>query len=218
MRLIITSYRFGKHEAEVLKFLNKIKKVAVITNAKDYKDPNIRQEKVEENFEYFRSIGLEPTEIDLRPYFNKPGAEELFKGYNLIWLAGGNVFLLRRALAYSKVDRFLYDAVRKNEIILGGESAGAIIMGPTLRHSEMVTEENDKEDNPHYIAEGYQASVIWGGLDFVNFVPVPHYKSGEYATGIEEYINRLDAARLTHKEMTDDQVIIINGFNEEFLK
>lgn len=151
MRLFLSSYRAGKYDDKLREFLGGIDKIAVITNAKDYKTPQDRRLKIEDNFNYYHSIGLEPTEVDLRPYFHKPGAENLLKKHNFIWLAGGNVFLLRRALSYSGLDKYLYDKVRQNEVILGGESAGAIIMGPTLKYSE--TEEN--EDSPYYIPEPF---------------------------------------------------------------
>jgi dipeptidase E len=220
MRLFISSYRAGKHDADLRRFLGSINKIAVITNAKDYKTPEDRQIKLEDNFNYYRSIGLEPTEIDLRPYFHKPGAEKLLKKHNFIWLAGGNVFLLRRALNYTGLDKWLYDAMRKNGIILAGESAGAIIMGPTLKYSEMeATDEHDSnEDSAAYVGDGYQAEILWDGLDLVNYVPVPHYQSGDYTAEIESYIKRLDQAGIPHKEMTDDQAIIINGDKEEFLE
>jgi dipeptidase E len=212
MRLFISSYRAGKHDQDLREFIGKIDKVAVITNSKDYKTEQERQISVQENFDYWRSIGLEPTEIDLRPYFNKPGAENLFKKHNFIWLAGGNVFLLRRALKYSGIDKYLGDAARKNEIILGGESAGAIIMGPTLKYSE--TEED--EDSPKYTPEPYEKEEIWSGLDLIAYVPVPHYKTHDYI-GIDEYIKKLEKTGIPHKKMTDDQAIIINGFDEKFL-
>jgi dipeptidase E len=213
MRLFISSYRAGKHDKELIQFLGKINKVAVITNAKDYKTPEDRRLKIEDNFSYYRSIGLEPTEIDLRPFFHKPGAEKLLAKHNFVWLAGGNGFLLRRALSYTGLDRYFYDAVRKNEVILGGESAGAIMMGPTLKYSEMDT----NEDSPNYTPQGYAKNVLWDGLNFVNYVPVPHYKSGDYTVEIDEYVENLQKEKIPYKTMTDDQAIIINGFNEEFL-
>jgi len=212
MRLFLSSYRAGRHDAELVKLVGKGNKVAVITNAKDYKSLKERTISVNENFDYWRSIGLEPTEVDLRPYFHKPGAEKLLKKYKFVWLAGGNVFLLRRALKYSGIDKFLGDAVRKNELILGGESAGAIIMGPTLKHSE--TEED--EDSPFYVPEPYEKEVLWDGLDFIAYVPVPHYQSPGYI-GIDEYIANLRKDKIPYKTMTDAQAIIINGFKEEFL-
>lgn len=214
MRLFLSSYRAGKYERQLLELVGKGTKLAFVSNAKDYKDPVERQLKVQESIDYWQSIGLKAGEVDLRPYFHRSGAEKLLADYNLVWLAGGNVFLLRRALSYSGLDKFLYDAVRKNEIILGGESAGAIIMGPSLKYSEMDTD----EDSPNYIAAGYDKEILWDGLDLVNYVPVPHYKTPDYGPEIDEYIAKLDKADLLHKDMTDDQAILINGGKEEFLK
>jgi dipeptidase E len=214
MRLFLSSYRAGKYDDKLREFIGSIDKISVITNAKDYKTPQDRREKIEDNFNYYRSIGLEPTEIDLRPYFHKPGAEKLLSKHNFVWLAGGNVFLLRRALSYTGLDRFFYDMVRKNEVILGGESAGAIIMGPTLKYSEMDTD----EDSPSYIPDAYQKDVIWDGLDLITYVPVPHYKTPDYGAEIDAYIANLDKAGIPHKDMTDEQAIMISGGKEEFLK
>jgi|SRR5579862_4733217 len=212
MRLFLSSYRAGKYDHRLREFLGSVDKVAVITNAKDYKTLESRKIRVEENFEYWRSIGLEPIEIDLRPYFHTPGAEKLLAKHNFIWLAGGNVFLLRRALRYTGLDKFLGDSVRRNEIILGGESAGAIIMGPTLKYSD--TEED--EDSPNYVPDGYEKEVSWDGLGFINYVPVPHYKTLDYI-GIDQYVKNLKNDKIPLQTMTDDQAIIINGDKEEFL-
>jgi dipeptidase E len=216
MRLFLSSYRAGKHDADLRELLGKIDKVAVITNAKDYKTPEGREVRVKENFDYWKSLDIEPTEVDLRPYFHKSGAEKLLAKHNFIWLAGGNVFLLRRALSYTGLDTYFYDAVRKNEIILGGESAGAIIMGPTLQYSEMEAEGH--EDSPSFVAEGYESGVIWNGMDFITYVPVPHYKDVDYGEEIDDYIARLEKASIPYKTITNDQAIIINGDKEEFLK
>lgn len=211
MKLFISSYRAGKHDNDLQAFVGKINKVGVITNAKDWKTKE-RKIGLEDNFNWWRLIGLEPTEIDLRPYFHRPGAEKIVEKFDFVWLAGGNVFLLRRALKYSGIDKYLGNKVRRKEVILGRESADAIIMGPTLKYSE--TEEN--EDNPNYIPKLYEKQVIWGGLDLINYVTVPHYKTPGYI-GIDEYAENLKKEKIPYKTMTDDQAIIINGFDEKFL-
>jgi len=213
MRLFLSSYRAGKYDGQLLKLLNGIDKVAVITNAKDYKTAADRLNKIKENFDYYRSIGIEPTEIDLRPVFNKAGAEELLDSYKFIWLAGGNVFLLRRALAYTGLDKYLVARAQDNSIILGGESAGAIIIGPTLKYSEMDSD----EDSPKYIPAGYEAGIIWEGLSLVDYVPVPHYKSGDYGAEIDKYIAKLDKHSIAHRDLTDEQAILVDGKTETFL-
>lgn len=213
MRVFLSSYRAGKHDEELVKLLGGIKKFAYISNAKDYKTPKDRAGKIKENFEYWRSIGLEPEEVDLRPYFDKPGAEKLLEAHDFVWLAGGNVFLLRRALKYTGLDKLLCNKVRKNEIILGGESAGAIIMGPTLKYSEVDTD----EDSPNYLPDSYRKEIIWKGLNLITYVPVPHYKTPGYI-GIDEYIENLKKNKIPYKPISDDQAIIINNDKKEFLK
>ena len=213
MQLFLSSYRAGVHDKELLKFLGDVKKIAVITNAKDYKTPEGRRKRIEENFSYYRSICLEPTEVDLRPFFHKPDAEKLLTGHKFIWLAGGNMFLLRRALSYTGLDKWLCDAVRNNKIILGGESAGAIIIGPTLKYSEVDTD----EDSPNYIPDGYDKEPIWAGLNIIDFVPVPHYQTPDYI-GIDEYVENLEKENIPHEKMRDGQAIVIDGDKEEFLK
>lgn len=214
MRLFLSSYRAGRHDNELLKFLSGIKTITIISNAKDYKTPEDRHEKIEENFRYYRSIGLDPKELDLRPFFSKTDAKNLLDDHEFVWLAGGNVFLLRRALKYTGLDKVLINRVGDNSLILGGESAGAIIVGPTLKYSEMDTD----EDSPNFIPEGYKKEAFWDGLRLVDYVPVPHYQSGDYTAEIQEYINKLDANGITHKDMTDEQAILINGHKEEFLR
>ena len=213
MKLFLSSYRAGNHEDKLLNLLGNTKKMATITNSKDYKSPAEREARIKENSEYWQSVGLESVEIDLRPYFNKTGAEGLLDGHDFVWLAGGNVFLLRRALSYTGLDQFLSKKIRNNEIILGGESAGAIIMGPTLKHSEVDT----YEDSPNFVPDPYQKETIWEGLRLVDYVPVPHYKTPGYI-GIDEYIEKLEKEKIPYKKMTDDQAITIDGDKTEFLK
>lgn len=214
MRLFLSSYRAGRHDQELLKFLGGIKKIGYISNAKDYKDPARRERDTRIDLDYWRSIGIEPTEIDLRPFFGKSGAENLLSDHKFIWLSGGNVFLLRRALKYTGLDKYLVDKVRDGSIIYGGESAGAILAGPTLRESELSTD----EDSPNFIPEGYEKEIIWEGLGLVDFVPMPHHRTPDYGTEIGEYMKRLDKISVPHKEMTDAQAIVIDGDKEEFLE
>jgi dipeptidase E len=214
MRLFLSSYRAGDYSDRLVELLGRGTKVAVVTNAKDYQSSAERPDNVMELLDFFVGLGMKPTEIDLRKYFK--GSKNLktdLQRYTAFWLAGGNVFLLRRALNYSGLDKWLYDAVRKNEIILGGESAGAIIMGPTLKYSEVDTD----EDSPNYIPEGYDKEVIWNGLDFITYVAVPHYKTPDYI-GIDEYIENLEKDKIPYKTMTDGQAILINDDKEEFLE
>ena len=216
MRLFLSSYRAGKYPERLVDFFGNRAKIAVITNAKDYTPVDERKLKVKEVLDFFTCLGLSPVEIDLRDYFSdqKKLPKNLAK-YSTFWLAGGNTFLLRRALRQSGLEPILGDLVRKNQVVLGGESAGAIIVGPTLRGAE---DEWSDEDSPHFISDGYDKDIIWEGLDYIQYVPVPHYQSGDYGPVIDKYIKDLERKSVPFKTMTDDQAIIINGDKEEFLK
>jgi dipeptidase E len=215
MRLFLSSYRAGRHDSELKSFAGSINKVAVITNAKDYKTPEDRKFKVDDNFAFWRSLEIEPTEIDLRPHFHKQGAESLFDGFDFVWLAGGNTFLLRRALSYTGIDKFLIDKVKNDSLIYGGESAGAIMASPSLRGSE---DDSTSEDDPKYLPLPYGKKVLWDGLGFIDYVLVPHYQSPEIAESIEGYIKYLKARNIDFKTITDEQAIVINGNREELLE
>ena len=217
MKLFLSSYRAGNHNADLIKFLGDIKKVAFISNAKDYKSKSEREKSMRENFNFWKSNGIEPHEIDLRSYFRKKGAEKLFDGFDFVWLAGGNAFLLRRALKYSGIDKFLKEKVGASKIVYGGESAGAILAAPTLRGSEDGTS-SGHEDDPNYSPEPYEKKVFWDGLGFLDFVLVPHYKSPEIAESIDGYVDYLKAHRIPHKTIREEEALIIDGKKREFLK
>ena len=217
MRLFLSSYRAGTHNQELLDFLGGIRKVAFISNAKDYKSKAERDISMRENFDFWESIGVIPTEIDLRPYFHKKGAEKLLDGFDFVWLAGGNTFLLRRSLKYSGVDQFLKEKVVANKIIYGGESAGAIMAAPTLRGSEDEASPGH-EDDPNYAPSAYQKEALWDGLGLLDFVLVPHYKSPAIAESIEGYIKYLKKHQIPFKTIEEEQALVIQGSKQEVLK
>lgn len=215
MRLFLSSYRAGIHNAELLKFVGGVTKVAFVSNAKDYKSAAERAKSMRENFDFWRSINIEPTEIDLKPYFHKGGADKLFSNFEFVWLAGGNAFLLRRALKYSGIDNFLIEKVRGGSLIYGGESAGAIMAAPTLLGSD---DDSTNEDDPNFVPEPYQDEVLWDGLGLLDYVLVPHYKSPDVGESIDGYVRYLKEHKIPFKTIREEQALIVDGDKQEFLK
>jgi dipeptidase E len=217
MRLFLSSYRAGNYPDKLADLFGKTK-VAVISNAKDYKSPGERKESMDELLAFFKDIGVKAEELDLRLYFNSPETlQKQLDKYQSFWLAGGNAFLLRRALKYTGLDKFLIERVQSNSIIYGGESAGAIMAAPTLKGSE---DKSGNEDHPNFITKGYDKKVLWDGLGLVTYIPVPHFKSPNYdlAMSINGYIEYLKKHKLPYKIMEEHQAIVINGDKEELLK
>jgi dipeptidase E len=206
MQLFLSSYRFGNFESGLLEIVGENAQVGVITNAKDYKSSSERATSVKDLFHSFSEIGITPHEIDLRRYFGNTEdmALELDK-YDFVWLAGGNTFVLRRALKYSGADTLITERVRNGTLLYGGESAGAIIATPTLKGVEFG-------DDPYIIPAGYADEEVWDGLGLVPFCIVPHYESGW--EGDERMIDTLEAEGLPYKTLTDSQVLIIRDNSE----
>jgi dipeptidase E len=210
MRLFLSSYRAGDYSEKLVGLFGENSKVAVITNAKDYKSQEERSQSVEEILDFLKKLGFKPTEIDLRKYFSDSNfTEDDLKKYQAVWVAGGNTFILVRALNQSGARKVLGNMIRKNQIIYGGESAGAILPTPTLTGVQFG-------DDPNIVPEGYEKELIWEGLNLINYHIVPHYKT-EWE-GAEEMIAELKSNNLDYKTLTDNQAIIINGDKEEFLK
>lgn len=171
MKLYLSSYQLGDKVPELLRMLKGRTNVAVINNAKDGLPAESRQVRVNEQFAKFRELGLEPKEVDLRDYFvDNSGLHEALRAFDLVWVTGGNVFVLRKAFRQSGLDVFLADAVEEDEFTYGGFSAGVCLLAPSLHGIELVDDEN-------WHAKGYNKETIWQGLDILPYYVAPHYKS-----------------------------------------
>ena len=172
MRLYLSSFRIGSRPDELLALLRGGRRAAVILNADDYKTPEDRAASLLRELEELRSIGLEPQEVDLRGFFGRPDA---LRGHlvtvDLLYVRGGNVFVLRQALHQSGADRIIGDLLARDEVVYGGYSAGTCVLGPTLRGIESA------EDDPHLVPEGYQTEVIWEGLGLLPSAIAPHHEA-----------------------------------------
>jgi dipeptidase E len=203
MRLFLSSYRFGNYGDVLLEMLGDETDVGVITNAKDYKTKLERTNSVQETFSAFEAIGLKPHEIDLRPFFGHSDlVERELAKYNVVWLAGGNSFVLRKALKYSGADKVLMARAEDDEFLYGGESAGAVVAAPTLKGVEFG-------DDPYVEVEGYPDEDVWDGLGFVPYSIVPHYESSW--EGAERMIEVLEEENLPYRTLNDSQALIGDG-------
>lgn len=214
MRLFLTSYRAGDHIDALLALIGDETDIAVIHNAKDASTTSERANSVNDFKDFLKEHELEPHEIDLRQYFGRP--DELRKQlekFAVVWLAGGNTFVLRRALMQSGADEILKELVSNNSLMYIGESAGTIIATPGLQGAEF-------EDDPYDIPEQYQDvedddDAVWDGLGFVEFYIVPHYESG--LEGVDRMIDVLEENSLPYKTLANSQAIAIADDEQVFL-
>ena len=97
--MYLASFRVGNCPCQLVRLARGDRRAAVIANAMDAAPPEIRSESVKRELDALTALGLVAEELDLRDYFGTGGpvATEL-RRYDIGWLRGGNVFVLRYAL------------------------------------------------------------------------------------------------------------------------
>lgn len=206
MRLYLSSFRLGNKPEELLKLLNGKRRAALILNAVDYLDAAAREENLAQELARLDKLGLDFTEIDLRNYFGK--ADKLKTDlalYDLIWVRGGNSFLLRRALKQSGLDTFLPEMLKSNQLAYAGYSAGIDMLTPHLHGIELV-------DDPHQLSEGYDPAVIWECLGLLPYCIAPHYQSDHpESAAVDKTVEYYIENHIPFIALKDGQAIVVNG-------
>lgn len=183
-------------------------RVAVIANAVDGLGEGERRVAVEREIGALAGLGLRPVEVDLRAFFGEgPGrVGEALREFPLLWVRGGNVFVLRHALAESGADRAIAELVREDAVVYAGYSAGVCVPAPALYGLERC-------DDPQAVHEAYGAEARFDGLAVLDYVVVPHIDSpGHPETEILGAVaDRYRSQGVAHRTLRDGQAIVING-------
>lgn len=203
MKLYLSSFRLGNEPEQLVRLLAHNKKTAVIANAIDGATEQDRKLGVERELNDFHSLGLHAEEFDLRDYFGK--SEELknqLDQYGLLWIRGGNTFVLRRAMSESGLDLALKEKVSDPHFVYAGYSAAICVLAPTLKGLEFV-------DDPHLVPLGYQPAIIWEGLGFLTYSIAPHYRSDHpESAAVEKLVQYFIQQKMLFKALHDGEVII----------
>lgn len=217
MKLYLSSYRLGDHIDELLKMTGPWPSVALISNALD-------SIPIEARFDHFRNVfdpianfaanGMHASDFDLRHYFGRPEAlKEALKPYQIVWVHGGNAFLLRRAMRESGFDRIIGDLLEERDLVYAGWSAGAVVTAPDLRGIDLM-------DEPRVSGVGYPpGDVIWDGLGLIDFAIVPHFNSDHpESPSASLAANYLAKEGIPFQTLQDGDVVIRNGDTTEVLR
>lgn len=211
MRLFLSSYRFGAHYDRLVALAGSPGRVAVIGNACDAW-PVMRASAVTSELVPLRNLGWAPEEIDLRDFVGRAAElERRLAEFPLVWVRGGNTFVLRAQFARSGADLALARLLADDVLAYAGYSAGACVLTPDLHGIDSV-------DDPAEVEQACGIEPQWDGLGLVGRAIVPHIDS---ATDPEGESNRL-AARyraegVDHWALTDDDVIVVDGARVEEL-
>ena len=187
MQLYLSSFFLGD-DASVLPSLVSRPTAVVIGNALDHAADHIRASYLRTTIEELTGLGFSSRELDLRQYFGRPehlGAA--LEDAGLIWVNGGNVFLLRRAMHQSGLDRYLIARRGDDDIVYGEFSAGACV-----------------------VAAGYAETDIWDGLNLVPYCIAPHYESDHPdSSGVDAMVEYFLANKLPFVALRDGEVMIV---------
>ncbi len=214
MRLYLSSYKFGNYTEELVKLCPDNKKVGVIMNAVDWSNDKERITKsLNDQMDVLKSLGFNPEQIDLKNYFGK--SEELKKhlsSFGLVWVYGGNTFVLKRAYKQSGFDKIIKEMLLEDKIVYAGFSAGIVILSESLKGLEIV-------DDPNIIPEGYEKDFNWDGLGILDYHIAVHYKSDHpESASMDKEIEFYKEKNMPYQTLKDGEVIVINGTETKFFR
>lgn len=172
MKLFLSSYRMGNDPEKLAELVSGSRVALVIPNALDIaQDLEHKKGAVLREVNDLNSLGLDAEVLDLRDYFaNSSGLKEKLQDSGMVWVIGGNTFVLRRAMRQSGLDHILLEKKNQASFVYAGYSAGACAATPTLRGLDLV-------DDPNDVPDGYNRAVVWDGLGLVHYCIAPHYHS-----------------------------------------
>jgi dipeptidase E len=198
MCLFLSSWRIDETVKELVELVGAGARTAMVLNALDHLPDRPRDKHLEEERLVLHALGLPASELDRRLYIDRhPALRGALAQADLLWVTGGNAFVLREAVRCSGLEGLLPEHLHQDALAYGGYSAGACIAGPTLQGLELV-DELKAVNKP-----------IWEGLGLVDFAIVPHYRSTHPESGsIEEVVNYLKLRGIPYRVLRDGQALI----------
>lgn len=211
MRLFLSSYHFGAHQNRLLELVGEPGPVALIPNACDGW-PAAWQSAVTSDLIPLRRVGFRPEVVDLREYIDRPAEiERRLREFPMVWVRGGNTFVLRVQMARSGADLALTRILAEDALVYGGYSAGACVMQPDLHGIESI-------DDPNEVRSVCGVEPRWDGLGLVDRRIVPHLDSPTDPDGLSRKLVRdYVATGVEHWALTDDHVVVVDGERTEVL-
>ncbi len=213
MRLYLSSFKFGNHINKLRELVGLGSGAVIILNARDYKEPENRNQYLQWEIETLSGIGFNAEELDLRNYFGKEKElDNLLNKKQLVWIDGGNTFLLRRAMKQSGFDNVIKKLLKDDKIVYAGFSAACVVLQKDMHGLDIV-------DDPNIVSDGYENETIWEGLGLINFYLAVHYKSDHPESAVvDKEIELCEKNNIPYKTLRDGEVLIMNGDKMEIIK
>lgn len=206
MKLYLSSLGIPNPQAYLSLFAEKQSpKVALVTNAwgaypAEKAKPYINGIKAQ-----FKTMGITLEPLDLLEYTDKQDKlETRLSSFDGMWVTGGNVYYLNWAIHQSGLHKSIHKLC-SNGFVYGGESAGAIVAGPTLDHFQTLDDPNEAPE------------VILEGMKLTDVVIVPHKDSPKYGEKLEQVRLQLEKDGYKTQALTDAQVLVVDKDKESIV-
>lgn len=96
---------------------------------------------------------------------------------DFIYISGGNTFYLLQEIRKKKIDLLLTDLINSGKNYIG-ESAGSMILSPSIEYARMMDEESKAPDLDSF-----------KGLGIIPFYPLPHYSNFPFKKKVDKIID-----------------------------
>lgn len=152
------------------------------------------------------ALGYDCEELDLRECFGAGGEVRLaarLRELDLLWITGGNAYVLARAMDLSGFGAALAGPLRAGTLTYAGYSAAACVAGPDLRGIDLM-------DEPDALPDGYDPASRPLGLGLVDYRIVPHWRSDHHEAELAGVAAAwLEREGLAHRCISDGDVVVV---------
>lgn len=205
MKLYLSSYRLGA-QPSVLRDLvgGSGGRAALVFNALDHYSERLRD--FDREASDLARVGFDSEELDLRRYFSaQDQLRTVLAKFDLLWVVGGNVFILARAMMQSRFSNAARELVEEGRLVYAGYSAGACVVAPDLEGVRLM-------DEPELIPPEYPPTAEPEALGWIPWRIVPHWRSDHpESESAERAVAFPDAHDLPYKTLQDGQALTCDG-------
>ncbi|MGG5179234.1 Type 1 glutamine amidotransferase-like domain-containing protein [Bacillus sp. MM09(2025)] len=147
--------------------------------------------------EAFHQLGMQLEIVQIAEQSTEE-ITKMMKQNDVVYVSGGNTFYLLQELRKHGLDDVLKEEIKKGKLYIG-ESAGSIIMAPSI---EYITLMDERQKAPEL--SSYQ------GFNEVSRYPVPHVHNTYLGDAAQQILKKYEQT-LDLCPLTDEQALLITG-------
>jgi dipeptidase E len=207
VRLYLSSFRIGNHPDRLIELARGGQRLAVIGNARDGWPTADRSKSVSAERQALHDLGFIAEEIDLRDFVGRGQAlREELADVAMVWVPGGNVFVLRQAIWRADADAVIRALVQADMLAYAGYSAGACVLAPSLAGLERC-------DDPREVRRLYGEEARTDGLGVLDRAVVPHLATPTHPESavLEQVAAAYRREGVPYLGLRDGQVFLVDG-------